>query len=275
MSHRERVERHPESSDGCLMVGAIGVVFLGLFLLLQPTILKARKKSDASTSISNAKQVGILMLEFDLDFGAYPNDQTAEKKEILNEYVGEYSNDYLGQLLAGGYIDSEEIFYAKWGSGSKNKPDNVYSTKEKTLEEGECGFAYIKGLRGSDKAKTPVLLTAMYGDGYKFDPYAYKGKAMVLRVDGSAVGLKLDKEGNAMLPDGKTLFEGGAESVWGEEGFDKSNLCYAKYPYTPKKQFDVSAGAVETLIFCTALGIYLLFCLILLFRKLKRAKRIG
>ena len=273
MSHRERVERHPESSDGCLMVGAIGVVFLGLFLLLQPTILTARKKSDASTSIGNTKHVGILMLEFDLDFGAYPNDQTAEKKEILNEYVGEYSNDYLGQLLAGGYVDSEEIFYAKWGS--KNKPDNVYSTKEQTLEEGECGFAYIKGLSASDKSQTPVLLTGMYGDGYKFDPYAYESRAIILRVDGSAVSLRLDKEGNAMLPNGKTLFEGGAESVWGEEGFDKSNLCYAKYPYTPKNQFDVSAGEVETLIFGAALGIYILVCFILLFRKLKRAKRKG
>jgi len=222
-----------------------------------------KKKSDALMSMNNAKQISLLMLEFDNDFGAYPNDETAEKEELLNEYVGEYSNDYLGQLLAGGYIDSEEIFYVKQGRGSKNKVDNVYSTKEKTLEEGECGFAYIKGLRGSDKD----------GDGYKFDPYAYKGKAMVLRVDGSAVSLRLDKEGNAMLPNGKTLFEGGVESVWGEEGFDKSNLCYAKYPYTPKKQFDVSAGEVETLIFGAALGTYILVCLILLFRKLKRAKR--
>ena len=98
-----------------------------------------------TTSISNARQISILMVDFDHDFGAYPNDQTAEKKEILNEYVGEYSNDYLGQILAGGYIDSEEIFYAKWGSGSKNKPDNVYSTKEQTLEEGECWLCVYQG----------------------------------------------------------------------------------------------------------------------------------
>ena len=40
MSHRERVERHPKSSDGCLMVGAIGVVFLGLFLHIGTVVFR-------------------------------------------------------------------------------------------------------------------------------------------------------------------------------------------------------------------------------------------
>ena len=74
----------------------------------------------------------------------------------------------------------------------------------------------------------------MYGDGFKFDPYCYDNKAIVLRIDGSILHQRLNKDRHAKLPNGKSLFEGGADSVWGEAGFDKSNLLYARYPYTPK-----------------------------------------
>ena len=62
----------------------------------------------------------------------------------LRAFKGKWSNDYLGQLIAGGYTKSEEIFYAKGGVGGSRKPDNVISSPESILAPGECGFAYYK-----------------------------------------------------------------------------------------------------------------------------------
>ena len=98
-------------------------IIAALAAMATPAILKQRKKADQTTAINNAKQVGILLLEFDNDFGAYPSDASAERDVDLNEYTGS-ANGYLGQLLAGGYIDSEEIFYAKGGSSTNKQPDN-------------------------------------------------------------------------------------------------------------------------------------------------------
>ena len=208
-------------------------ILLVLWIIMTPIMMKERRTPYRAGVMSNAKQVGILMLDFDQDFGQLPGDESAKKDEELKAYTGNYSNDYLGQLIVGGYIDSEEIFYSKYGSGPSNPPDNIFGTKEETLSEGECGFAYVKGLSMEDNSSTPVLMVPMHGDGYKFDPYGFNGNSLVLRLNGSVVTLRLNKKGHAKLPSGMTLFEGGVDSVWGESGFDEANLLYAKYPYEP------------------------------------------
>lgn len=189
-------------------------------------ILAQRKKADMTVAISNAKQLFMLMVEFDQDFGSFPNDDTASSDDDLKGFKGKHSNDYLGQFIAGGYIQSEEIFYAKGGSPTKKKPDNDIRTAAKTLEPGECGFAYIKGLSTSDNSGKPLLLAPMTGKGVKFDPKPYNGKAVVLRIDGSVQTYQIDANGDAILKNGKKLFEGGADTVWGEKGFDTKSLLF-------------------------------------------------
>ena len=191
-------------------------------------IAEKRKKADMVAAVNNMKQLGILLLEFDNDYGAYPSDGAANRDLELKSYQGKFSNDYLGQLLAAGYIDSEEIFYAKGGSKTKKNPDNVYKTKATTLEAGECGFSYVKGLSSFDRAATPVLLAPMTGEGFKFDPKPYNGKAIVLNVDGSVVRYDIDANGDVILPNGKNLFEGGKDSVWGKHDLDAKGLLFPK-----------------------------------------------
>ena len=188
-------------------------IIAALAAMATPAILKQRKKADQATATSNARQIGILLLEFDNDFNAYPSDSSAERDVDLNEYTGS-SNAYLGQLLAGGYVDSEEIFFTKGGSSASKQPDNVYSTASNTLEAGECGFAYTKDLSASDKSSTPVLMTPMV-DSQTFAENPFGGRAVILRVDGSAVALRLSKKFKAKLPSGATLFDTGPDSVWG------------------------------------------------------------
>ena len=112
----------------------------GVFKLMD----QRRKRVALTQAISNAKQVFYLMIEFDQDFGEFPSDDTASSEPDLKGYVGKHSNDYLSQFIAGGFTRSEEIFYAAGGSKTKKKPDNDISTKAKTLEAGECGFAYVQ-----------------------------------------------------------------------------------------------------------------------------------
>lgn len=187
-----------------------------------------RKKAEMTKAMMNAKQLFLLMVEFDQDFGAFPNDETAEADQDLNGYQGKFSNDYLGQLIAGGYTHSEEIFYAKGGSSTDQKPDNQFRTKAQTLAAGECGFAYVKGQSVSNNTGRPLLCAPMTGKGVKFDPKPYSGKAVVLRIDGSVKTYTINKDGEVILPNGKGLFENGAGTVWGENGFKKEMLVFPK-----------------------------------------------
>lgn len=209
------------------------IVFIVGLIVLSPVVMKCAKKSSLISAVSNAKQVFYILVEFDEDYGSFPNDQTAKAKPELNAYCGECSNDYLGQLLAGEYCQSEEIFYAKGGSSNQKLPDDDISTRSKTLEAGECGFAYIKGLGMRHHGEPPILLTPMYGDGVKFNTEAHQGRAAILRVDGSVKSYRLDENHHVLMHgnSGKTVFDGGEDTVWGEKGFDSGNLCYAKYPY--------------------------------------------
>lgn len=187
-----------------------------------------RKKAMMVKSIGNAKQIYLLMFEFDADYGEFPSDKTAGFDKDLNGYKGKFSNDYLGQLFAGGYIKSEEIFYAEGGSQKDKKPDNEFETKAKTLEAGECGFTYVMGQSTSKHTGRPLLCTPMTGEGVKFDPKPYNGKAVVLRIDGAVKIYTINKDGKVILPNGKGLFENGVDTAWGKDGFKKEMLAFPK-----------------------------------------------
>lgn len=222
-----------------------GWVVLPLMFSMFPTVISAepdkkadqsalergldkRKKKDLTQTISNAKRLYFLLVEFDLDFGAFPNDETAAADPDLKDYRGKYSNDYLGQFIAGGYTQSEDLFFVKGGTVADRKPDNKTTTREQTLQGGECGFAYVKGLSISRNSGRPILCAPMTGKGFKFDPKPYNGKAVVLRIDGAVKLYDIDKNGDVILPDGKKLFEGGAKTVWGEKGLKKGMLVFPK-----------------------------------------------
>lgn len=207
-------------SKGFTLVELLVVIAIiaALAAMATPVIMKQKKKADMTTATNNAKQIFLLMVEFDDDFGGFPSNDSAAADADLTSYTGTFSNDYLGQFLAGGYVQSEEIFFAKAGSVSdaKKKPDNVYNTQGKTLEAGECGFSYVKDQSTSGNSGIPILMAPME-DKTKFKQDPYGGKAVVLRIDGSVQTLRLSKTFEAKLPSGKTLFDTGTDSVWGSD----------------------------------------------------------
>ena len=182
-----------------------------------------------TTAVNNARQVSVLLIEFDQDFGHFPNDESAYADADLKSYRGDFSNDYLGQLIAGGYVRSEEIFYAEGGSRTNKKPDNDIATQGDILEAGECGFAYLKNHGLDSEASTPILLTPMTRNGTQFDADRHDGKAMILRMDGSVMQMQIDPEtGEALVPEGGTLFQGGEGTPWEVRAFVSEDLLFPK-----------------------------------------------
>ncbi len=215
-------------SKGFTLVELLVVIAIiaALAAMATPVIMKQNKKAAMTEATSNAKQIFYLLVEFDQDYGEFPGDDTAVDE--LSGYSGSNSNDYLAQLIEGGYTKSEEIFYAKGGASNNKKPDNVITNKTDQLKKGECGFAYIKGMSTSDNSGRPVLF-APYDTSQKFKPDPYDGKAVVLRIDGAVKQLLLNKTSNeAKIGGGKTLFATGADTVWGTDGFTTSNLLPPK-----------------------------------------------
>ena len=193
-------------------------IIASLSALATPVVFQQLKKRDMMTATSNGRQIQTLLSEFENDFGAFPSDASAAQDVDIKDYTGEYSNDYLGQLLAIGMINDEEIFYAKAGSssGSQFRPDNVFKDRETTLQAGECGFAYTKNLSNSNDSKTPVLMAPMVTES-QFDEDAYGGKGVYIRIDGSAKTGLLSNDKKIKLPAGNTLFDIGEDTVWGDE----------------------------------------------------------
>jgi len=220
--------------SGLAIAGLIlGYISIALTLLIAPLaaiatpiIIKTQKKANMINATSNAKQVFMLMVDFDQKYKSFPSDDTAIDE--LAGYTGKSSNDYLAQFFIAGYTNSEKIFYVKGGSSADKKPDNIINTRSAILSSGECGFAYIKNQSTSHNLGRPLLLAPMTGNGLKFDPEPFGGYAIVLRIDGAVKRYRIDDNGDLVMPDGGGFWAGGVDTVWGAEGFNEEDLVFPK-----------------------------------------------
>ena len=198
---------------------AVILPFVFVSVVIVPSVGRSHRSSAMATTSHNAKQIHLALFDFDQDYGQFPCDATAKSEPKLRGYYGVYSNDYLGQLLASGIVESESNFYAQGGTKLDQRVDDDFSTKEKTLEAGECGFAYVKGLNTVESNyKTPLLLSPMYGDGYKFNNEIYNGRAMILRVDGALKQYKIDADHLLMTNESRGFFPRGQRHGMGRGG---------------------------------------------------------
>jgi len=197
---------------------AIGAAWLAvLFLLaglLTPHLLKAQKKSPSTQALTNARQIGLALFEFENDYDTFPDATTIV---ALKEGTGSdwnlrdaTSNDLFKQLIVAGICRSEEYFYART-SGTR-KPDNVISSEAKALAPGECAFAYIPGGSRKKNVRRPVVVAPLIPGTLTADPGPFEGKAVVLRVDGSVATYGIGADGRIMA-DGKDIFDP-AQEYW-------------------------------------------------------------
>lgn len=223
--------KHP-MNRGFTLVELLVVIAIiaALAGLATPVILRAKKKADLTQATNNMKQLGVLLFEFDQDWGSFPSQaiREANADQFSGSSAGTDANAFLGMLISGGYTESEEIFYAKGGSQSTKRPDNVVNTPTKVLEAGECGFGYVmltgnEAMSTSDNAGRPLLVAPLQpnsgGNDPNFNSDPYDQKALYLRLDQSVQQARINKKTNKVVLPGtsRTLFETGEESVWDKD----------------------------------------------------------
>ena len=155
-------------------------------------LLGKRKQAVRFQAVSNARQLGLALLEFEVDYGEFPSEATApviareSGKEVPLKPVS--SQDYLKQLVAHGAVKNLDLMV--WSRPKKGEqPDPSQS------------FAYVGGGSTTSNPSRPLLIAPLKEDGETFDPKPFDGKAIVLHVDCSCVTLPIQ-------PDGRVLVKG-------------------------------------------------------------------
>jgi type II secretory pathway pseudopilin PulG len=178
---------------GVIVVSA----FFILALLIAPMMVRQRKIDEQTEQVSNARQIGLALFEFEAEHGTYPSDATAALVTNANpdhgfDLSGRSSNILFRQLFAAHLTQSEAMFYAKVKNSIK--PDGDIRLG-KALNKGEVGFAYISGLSSKEDPITPIVLAPMIPGTTKFDPEPFGGKAVVIFTDNTVRSYKIEKDG--------------------------------------------------------------------------------
>jgi len=203
------------------------VIIASLAGLTAPMVIRQRKKADQTEAISNAKQIGLAMLEFDNDYGSYPGALTLAQlnesfpDEVIKGEAGANSNGYFKQLMQAGLTQSEQMFYAK-AKGTK-KPDGKIRTNSDALAAGEVGYAYITdGNEGMSSAGNParaICVTPISPTvAGKFDADPFDRKAVILRIDNSAASVNIRVAAGSTTGDaivGGVSLLASTNDVWG------------------------------------------------------------
>ncbi|MFC7337957.1 hypothetical protein ACFQY0_12265 [Haloferula chungangensis] len=227
---KEPVDEKIEKSKGWNWGMIVAGVFVVLVLagLMAPMTMTCRKAADRTEAINHAKQVGLALLEFDQEFGSFPDEETRAEVDKASELrpkldlSGTSANAMFRQLIAFG-VQSEDIFYGLHPEGIR-KPDKNLSVG-KALAAGEVGFSYImldgKGQNTSGNPGRAVLATPMKIGTETFWPKPHGEKAVILRLDNSVEAPLIRKaDGKVSVGHGKTLFDTGPDTVWGDAVID-------------------------------------------------------
>lgn len=203
------------------------VIFLGgAALIIVPLVKTQGRIADTTYSLSNGRAVHFCMMDFENDFGHFPDDRSAGSRAELQNFRGEFSNDYLGQLMAGGYLRCEEVFSVSAGAFPRQQPDEVISPPERILEKNECGFSYVMqdvrgqrhGLSSSDPGFLPLLVAPLVNRWGSFERSSFHHCGGVISIDGSGRAERLrDSDNKIVMKNGLTLFDAGPGSLWGEK----------------------------------------------------------
>jgi prepilin-type N-terminal cleavage/methylation domain-containing protein len=202
------------------------VIIAALAGLSAPMIMRQVKKADLTEAINNARQINLALNTFEQDYGSFPDDETAIAVKENNDnalVTGNSANDRFRQLIRANSIDSETVFYCK--TSYTKKPDNNFAN-DKALDKGEVGFGIImtadnRGLSTSGNSSRPVLAAPFTSAGVTtkrplFDPDAFGGKGVTLRMDGSVKTENIAPTTKALkIEGGKNILQDGEGTVWG------------------------------------------------------------
>jgi hypothetical protein len=191
-------------------------MIISMAVLMSPVVLKCTRYSYHTEAFNNAKQIHLALLDFDSDYGSFPDASTiADVKAASSTSLPlgtTSSNEIFRQLIAAG-TKSESIFWAK-STITPRKPDNVMHGSH-ALEKGECAFAYVAGLSASDFPGTPLLMTPVIPSKRCFERRKdYGERAVILFIDGSVKSFPIDNHGQVEIG-GMSIFDP-RQPFWGK-----------------------------------------------------------
>lgn len=192
-----------------LVTGYCGFVLLGiagLAGLTAPMVIRQRKKADQTEAVMNARQIGMALQEFELEYGSYPTAAThAAVAQIATDEDPQSSNSANSryrQLIDRGMVQSETMFFAK--AEGVRRPDNQFEGNH-ALEPGECGFGYIESPGGS--VPRPVVVAPLIPGTDRFDPKPFNNKAIIGWSDGAVTSMVIDRSNGQVMKDGVNLLD--------------------------------------------------------------------
>ena len=188
----------PAGSIGWKFWTILGAFVIVTGLLTAPMFIKRRGGCGMTEKVSNLRQIGLALFEFETEYGTYPSEATAKQVTANHpghgfDLSGDSSNALFRHLLAAGYTQSETMFYAR--VPGVRKPDGDISPG-KALENGEVAFAYISVISTAGNPARPVALCPIIPGTTRFDTDAFEGNAYVLRADNTAATYKIKDDGH-------------------------------------------------------------------------------
>lgn len=200
-----------------LITGYIGTLIIGVAMiagLTAPLVIRQRKKADQTEAVSNARSFGLALMEFENEYGRFPDASTARRiaeETSATEISGSSSNARFRQLFQANITQSEQSFYAK--AAGTHKPDGDI-TGDQALAPGECGFAYVENIRTDDGIPRPLAMAPFVKGGTTFDRMPFDGKAVILWSDNSVRSVPIDRFTGEVMIDGRNLLDP-SHPIWG------------------------------------------------------------
>lgn len=213
-----------------LLLGGI-LLIIGGFLIMVDRLGRQRGRGhEQVAAVNNARQIGLALFEFEMEYGSFPDETTATKvrqKTGTQMHFGNSSaNDYFQQLVAAEIVSSPHMFYAK--TAFSKKPGKPAELGEWKLEPGTVGFGYLmngksgfnnkEGNPGRPLACTPLALDGKTVSNEQFDVDVYGTKAVILHMDNSVICCPVSPRTRLIARgSGKTLLETGPDTIWGSK----------------------------------------------------------
>lgn len=186
------VNKPRKSALPAIIVTIVLLVILGA--MSYGPVMKCKKASPRTQAVNKGKNLFVALTGFAKDNDDLFPCETTGKASTAEECFT--------QLLEFGVIDDEEIFWnmenTAIGTVKHAKPDN-----NGTLEAGENAWGYIKGLTNQSKTSSPLIFDSAVGPGL-FDTGVWDGKAIVVKLNGSAAALDIEYSGNPTHDDGSS-----------------------------------------------------------------------
>lgn len=169
-----------------------------------------RQKAFQAFAISNLRQIGLALFEFETEYGSFPDEKTAaavkEATGTKADLKAATANDCFYQLIAAHIIETDRLFLLEPPVAKEGADPKPLTGLEK------CAFSYFSGMNAGGNPGRPLVVAPLVKGKTTFDPAILGGRAVVLRADLSVQSFPIAKDGRVMI-DGLDLFDP-AQPFW-------------------------------------------------------------